>query len=245
MARLRYFEALLPILEQAMDSQAEIIGQVADRMAEVIAAGHLIYVFGATHAGILAEELFYRAGGLVPIVPIFGPGLTTNVRPATLTTQMERLSGYAELLLQASGLTPHDLLLIHSVSGRNTVAIELAEGARTRGVPVVALTNVATGQAMASRHPQGLRLIDLADYIIDNCGIVGDAVVQFEGLPQRVGPTSTVVGAALVNALVVETVDRLLARGLEPPVFRSANVDNSEVHNARWLVHYRQQLSYL
>lgn len=245
MPRLKYFAALLPILEQAMDSQAEVIGRVADRMAEVIAGGHLIYVFGATHAGILAEEMFYRAGGLVPVVPIFGPGLTPQVRPATLTTQMERLSGYAGLLLTASGLTPDDLLLIHSVSGRNTVAIELAEAAQAQGVTVVALTNVATGQAMASRHPRGIRLIDVADYVIDNCGLIGDAVVQFAELPQRVGPTSTVVGAALVNALVVETVVRLLAKGLEPPVFRSANVDNSEESNARWLAHYQNRLAYL
>jgi uncharacterized phosphosugar-binding protein len=222
-----------------------VIGQVAEQMADVIAAGHLIYVFGATHAGILAEELFYRAGGLVPMVPIFGPGLTPNVRPVTLTTQLERLSGYAELLLQASGLTQDDLLLIHSVSGRNTVAIELAEGGQARGVTVVALTNVETGRTTASRHPKGIRLIDVADYIIDNCGVVGDALVQFEGLPQRVGPTSTVVGAALANALVVETVAQLLARGLEPPVFRSANVDHSDTHNARWLERYRPQLSYL
>ena len=245
MSRLRYFKELLPVLEQARDSQADVIGQVADKMADVIASGHLIYVFGATHAGIIAEELFYRAGGLVPIVPIFGPGITTNVHPATLTSQMERLSGYAKLLLDASGIEENDFLLVHSVSGRNTVAIEMAEGARARGITVVALTSVTYSQSVPSRHPRGVRLMEVADYVIDNCGVVGDAVVQFDDLPQRVGSTSTVVGAALVNALVAETVARLLDRGQEPPVFISANLDGGEEKNQRWLNHYKDRLTYL
>lgn len=245
MARLKYFDELLPILERAIASQTDVICRVADLMADAIAQDRLIYVFGATHSGIIAEELFYRAGGLVPIVPIFAPGITTDVRPATLTSQMERLSGYADLLLDASGITADDLLLVHSVSGRNTVAIELAEGARERGTTVVALTSVTYSRSVRSRHPQGVRLMDVADVVIDNCGVIGDAAVAFDDLPQRVGPTSTVVGAALMNALVVETVGRLLERGIEPPVFVSANLDGGEERNRRWLTHYGKRLTYL
>jgi len=245
MSKLRYFEAMLPILNRAIETQSEVICRVADVMADTIAAGHLIYVFGATHAGMIAEEMFYRAGGLVPVVPIFGPGITTNVHPATLTSQMERLTGYAALLLDASGITADDLLLVHSVSGRNTVAVEMAEGARARGTAVVALTSVTYSKSVTSRHPKGLRLMEVADYVIDNRGVIGDAAVHLDGLPQPTGPTSTVVGAALVNALVVETVSRLLDRGLEPPVFISANLDGGDEKNQRWLDHYRERLSYL
>ena len=245
MSRLAYFEALLPILEQAMESQQRVIRDVAGRMADVIAADNLVYVFGAGHAGIMAEELCYRAGGLVPIVPIFAPGLTTTVRPLTLETKLERMTGYAALLLEECGITKDDMLIIHSNSGRNTVAIEMAEGARERGIIVVALTSVTHSQSVSSRHPKGYKLMDVADYVIDNCGVPGDAVVDFAGFSQSTGSTSTVVGTALLNGAVVETVHILLERGIEPPVFRSANLDHSDEHNQRLMKRYAGRLSYL
>jgi uncharacterized phosphosugar-binding protein len=244
-AQLEYFEAVMPILKRAIDSQTEVLRRVAQHMAEVIAGDHLVYIFGGGHAGLLSSELTYRAGGLVPIVPILAPGLTTTVRPLTLETKMERLPGYASLLLEECGLTRDDMLLVHSNSGRNTVAIELAEGARAQGTLVVALTNVAHSRNVSSRHPKGYKLMDVADLVIDNCGVLGDAVVSFPGFLQKTGPTSTVVGAFLLNAAVVETVRLLLEKGIEPPVFRSANLDGSDQHNQRLMARYSGRLTYL
>jgi uncharacterized phosphosugar-binding protein len=235
----------MPILQRAVESQEALLLDVAGRMADVVAAGRRIHAFGAGHAGILAEELFYRAGGLVPILPVFGPGLTLTTRPITLETALERLPGYAALLLEAQQTEPGDLLIIHSNSGRNTVAIEMGEGARARGLTVVALVNVAQCQSLPSRHPRGLRLTDVADLVIDNCGVVGDAAVTIPGVPVPVGATSTVVGAALLNAVVVECVRLLAERGVEPPVLRSANLDGSEAHNQRLWAQYRGRLNYL
>jgi uncharacterized phosphosugar-binding protein len=166
---MRYFAQIYEQLKRAEATQAPTIARAADALADILARGGLIYAFGGTHAGILSEELFYRAGGLAPIVPIFGPGLTTDVRPITLTSELERKSGYAEMLLNASGLTAADALIVHSVSGRNTVAIEMAEGAKTRGALVIVLTSVTYSLAVKSRHPQGVKLMDAADIVIDNC----------------------------------------------------------------------------
>lgn len=240
-----YFNDLLPILNRAFESQEEILHQAANKMADVIQNDHLIYVFGAGHAGIISEEMCYRAGGLVPIVPIFAPGLTVNTRPATLETDVERLSGYAALILRASKITSADLIIIHSNSGRNTVAIELAEEARKAGIYVIVLTSIAHSSSVTSRHPRGYKLMDLADIVIDNCGIPGDAICEIEGLDSRSGSTSTVVGAALMNALVVETAQLLQKRGVEPPIFRSANLDNSAESNQKWMDHYGSRLLYL
>lgn len=242
---LVYFDHLIPILQKAIKTQENVLKAVAEKMANVIADDHIIYVFGAGHAGIIAEEMFYRAGGLVPVVPVFAPGLVTFTRPATLETKLERLSGYATLLLDACKISDRDLLIVHSNSGRNTVAIEMAEGAQSRGIPVVALTSVAHSASVTSRHPSGLKLMNVADYVIDNCGVIGDAAVPLEGTDQYSGSTSTVVGAALMNALVVETAQTLLARGLETPIFRSANLDGSERSNQRWMDHYSSRLLYL
>lgn len=245
MSSFLYYETILTILDRAFQEQKETLHKAALMMADVISSGNLIYVFGAGHAAIIAEEMFYRAGGLVPVNPIFAPGLITSTHPATLETALERLTGYAALLFEAHQITPDDLLIIHSNSGRNTVAIELAEITRSRGVKVIALTSIAHSQAFPSRHPKGLRLMDVADLVLDNCGVVGDAAVELPGLPQRVGATSTVVGAALMNAVVVETIRILLERGQRPPIFCSANVDGGEAMNEYWLQHYRNKLTYL
>ena len=240
-----FYDLLLPILSRAFETQKDVLTRCAEKMADVIQKDHLVYVFGAGHAGIIAEEMCYRAGGLVPVVPIFAPGLTVNTRPATLETELERISGYAPLILQASRVTKDDLLIVHSNSGRNTVAIEMAEEARKMGTFVIALTSKAHSNSVTSRHPKGYKLMDVADVVIDNCGIPGDAIVEVEGVDARVASTSTVVGAALMNALIAETAAVLQSRGVEPPVFRSANIDNSAESNQRWMDHYGSRLLYL
>jgi len=233
------------ILETAIQTQEQNILQLAQWMTETIANDHLIYVFGAGHAGIIAEEMCYRAGSLVPTNAIFAPGLTLNTRPLTLETKLERLPGFAALIFEESGMQAGDLLVIHSNSGRNTVAIEMAETAKRYGVRVAALTSVAHSQSVSSRHPHGQKLMDVADLVIDNCGVPGDAVVAFKGFDQKSGATSTVVGAALMNAAICESVQLLVDQGLTPPVFRSANLDDSDAHNQKWMSHYAGRLIYL
>lgn len=245
MADLTYVAALRPVLERALATQHDIVLEVAARMAQVIAGDHLVYVFGVGHAGIVAEEMVYRAGGLVPINPIFGPGLTLDTRPLLLETDLERLSGYATLLLNHSGAQAGDMMIVHSNSGRNTVAIEMAEEAQRRGLVVVALVNVAQCTSIPSRHPRGIRLVDVADYVIDNCGVIGDAAVTLPGLAAPVGATSTVVGATLMNAVVVEATRMLLEQGIDPPITLSANIDGSDAHNQRVWAQYRGRLTYL
>lgn len=240
---LAYFEKVLEVISKAIDTQYKVIQEIASMMADIIQNNDLIYVFGAGHAGIITEEMTYRAGSLVPVVPIDAPGLTAYTRPATLETEMERLSGYARLLLNASGAHEGEMLIVHSNSGRNTVAIEMAEEAHKKKIKVVALTSVSHSQSVKSRHPKGLKLMDVADYVIDNCGIPGDAIVKIGN--EYAGSTSTVIGAALMNALIVETAQILYRRGKELPLFRSANLDGSKEVNKRWMDYYGKRLTYL
>lgn len=238
-----YFKYVLEVLNQAIESQSEMICKVAEVVADVIEKDRLIYVFGAGHASIIAEEMTYRAGSLVPTVPIYGPGLIVSTRPATLGTEIERLPGYANLLLNASGIKEGELIIIHSNSGRNTVAIEMAEEAKKRNITVVALTSVRHSKSVTSRHPRGFKLMDIADYVLDNCGVPGDAIVPVG--KNNSGSTSTVVGAALMNALIVESAQILQERGAKLPLFRSANLDGSEENNQYWMDYYGKRLLYL
>ena len=239
-----YLEAIIHLLQKVSQSQAEVIERAAQVIADAIQAEHLVYVFGPSHAGILTQELFYRAGGLVPVNPILPPGLTTDVRPITLTTKLERLPGFGAQIIAETPIEAGDILIVHSVSGRNAVAVEVAQGARERGAFVIAVTSLEYSRAVQPRQPGMRRLFEAADLVLDNCVPVGDALIELPGLPQRVGPASTVSGAAILNAVVVRAVELLFQRTGNAPVFISANIDGGDEHNQRWLEHYRGRLTY-
>lgn len=242
---MAYIEIVIRLLEQVRDTQADAMEAAALRLAETILADRLVYIFGASHAGILAQELFYRAGGLVPVNPILPPGLTTDVRPVTLTSRLERLPGLATQLLAEIPLQAGDVLIVHSVSGRNAVAVELAQGARERGVFVVALTSLAYSRSVSPRGAGMPRLYEVADLVIDDLAPPGDAVVEIPGLEQRVSPVSTVTGAAILHAIMARVVEILVARTGDAPVFVSANLDGGDERNRRWLERYAGRLLYL
>jgi len=239
-----YLEAIINLLQKVNQSQAEVIERAAQVIADAIQAEHLVYVFGSSHAGILTQELFYRAGGLVPVNPILPPGLTTDVRPITLTTKLERLPGFGAQIIAETPIEAGDILIVHSVSGRNAVTVEVAQGARERGAFVIAVTSLEYSRAVQPRQPGMLRLFEVADLVLDNCVPVGDALIELPGLPQRVGPASTVSGAAILNAVVVRTTELLIQRTGNAPIFISANIDGGDEHNERWLEHYRGRLTY-
>ena len=242
---MEYLDAIIQLLQQVRETQKEAIERAAQVIATAIQADHLVYAFGATHASLLAQELFYRAGGLVPVNPILPPGLTTDIRPATLTSKLERLPGFGAQILSETPMEAGDILIVHSVSGRNAVAVEIAQGARQRGVYVIAVTSLAYSRAIQPRQPGMPRLFETADLVLDDGAPLGDAMVKLAGQPQKVGPASTVTGAAIVNAIVVRTAELLLERTGEMPVFMSGNLDGGDAHNQRWMEHYRGRLTYL
>ncbi len=240
-----YLEIVIRLLEEVRATQGEAIEQAAQAVSAAILADHLVYVFGATHAGILAQELFYRAGGLVPVNPILPPGLTTDVRPVTLTSRLERMPGFGAQVLAETPVANGDVLIVHSVSGRNAAAVEIAQGARERGAFVIALTSLQYSQAVQPRSAGMPRLYEVADLTLDNRAPVGDAILELPGLAQKVGPVSTVTGAAILNAVAARAAQIIQERTGDPPVFMSANLDGGDEHNRRWLEHYRGRLTYL
>lgn len=224
---------------------AEKVREAARLLADALAGGHTAFAFGASHAFMVAEELVYRAGGLMLINPIFPHGMHLGVRPLTLTSQLERVVGLGRELLAQSPARAGDVLILHSNSGRNPVTIDMALLARERDIRTVAITALSYRGRESSRHPCGKLLADLCDVVIDNAVPYGDAVMELPGVATRVGPLSTLTGVAIANALVVETVRLLAERGREPPVFQSANVSGGEAANARLLERYRERIHYL
>ncbi|WPC18294.1 SIS domain-containing protein [Pediococcus inopinatus] len=206
---------------------------------------HSIYSFGASHAGILSEEMFYRAGGMMTINAIFGREVMLDRKPITFTSRMERLEGYGTALASTVNFKSDDILILHSVSGRNPVIIDLALAAKKLGVKIIGLTNITYSKSVTSRHSSGKRLFEVADIVIDNHGDIGDAACQLNGAPQKVGPTSTVIGAAILNTIIVEASQQLVERGKgDAPVFYSANLDGGDEKNKKLFAEYHDMIHY-
>jgi uncharacterized phosphosugar-binding protein len=229
----RYLTVANELVERLGSEEWPRIAAAADLLTEAIASGRMVHAFGSGHSHMLAEELFYRAGGLVRVRPILFEGLMLH-GSATLGTTLERLPGLAAALFADHPMDPGDVLIVASNSGSNAVTTELAMLARDHDVRTIAITSLRHATSSSARVSGGPRLHELADVVIDNGGAVGDAAVAIEGLATQVGPTSTVVGAAILDALVAEVVERLVARGIAPEVYASSNVAGGDAANDRY-----------
>jgi uncharacterized phosphosugar-binding protein len=240
----KYLESIREIIKTAAETQLPQMEKAAQLFAAAVLEKHSIFTFGTNHAGLLAQELFYRTGGLAVINCIRAPGVSLDVNPPTLTTDMERLAGYGKAIVDANPIGRGDVVLLHSVSGRNAVPIDVAIHAKNKGASTVCLCNMNTSQKVESRHQSGKNLYQVCDIVIDNCGHYGDAVLDMPGFPERVAPSSTAVGAAIFNAVTARTVELLLARGITPPVFISSNVPGGDGHNEKIMKEYAGQIHY-
>jgi len=241
----QYFAEIHRILTEVEETQLGPIQQTAEKIVETTLQKRNVYIFGSSHAGILAQEMFYRTGGLVIINPILAPALTLDVRPVTLTSSAERLEGYGQLIVDSANVEAGDLLIVHSVSGRNGVPIDVALRAKQLGAKVVAITNLAYSNQVSSRHSSGKRLCEVSDIVIDNCGCYGDAAIEVPQFAEKVSPTSTVIGAAILNAIVANVVEIFVKQDLDPPVFVSANMDGGDDYNQTMLSKYKSQIKYM
>jgi len=161
---------------------------------------------------------------------------------------LEKYEGYAEAILKSFHFGPHDAFIVISTSGIRPVVVEMALGAKRRGMPVIALLSRQHCERSAPAHSSGKKLIDVADVVLDNQCPPGDCVLELEGLKWRTGPASTVTGAAIINMLRCETASRLLARGIQPVVLPSHQMvgnTKSEEQMERFYEAYRKSLAHL
>jgi uncharacterized phosphosugar-binding protein len=242
----QYLRSVIGLLERIAAEEQPAVEAAARKMADAVQNGHNLWAFGCTHSSLPIQDLVYRAGGLMLINPIFGPGIAAmDTRPATLSSDIEKIPGYAQALIDNTPMKAGDVLIVVSVSGRNAVPIEMAELAQQRGVTVIGLTSRAYSGAVTSRHPSGKKMPDFADIVLDNKADKGDAVLSAEGMPQKFSPASGVTSIAILHALVSATIEELLRRGVTPPVYLAANVDGGKEYNARLLEQYKDRIFYL
>lgn len=220
----RYIEELQNVLARIKKEQIHAIEAAGQLIADTLVVGGVIHTFGTGHSHLIADEAFFRAGGIAAINPILDERLIF-LKGALESTRAERVAGFARSLIERENPGQSDAAIIISNSGRNLVPVEMALEMKARDIKVIAITSVEQSRASVALHSSGKRLFELADVTIDNCVPPGDALLALPGLRSRIGPSSTVAGAAIINSIMIEGVAETLRRGKEVPVLPSANID--------------------
>jgi len=239
-----YVEQIRRSLDQIEEREAERIRQAARRTAETIMQGGVIHLFGCGHSHILTEEVFYRAGGLAPIHPILVEPLMLH-EGAVRSSELERQNGLAASFMHNQDIRPGEVMIVLSTSGRNPVPVDVVQIAKAKGAYTIGITSLQYSQSQPSRHVSGKHLYDAVDLVIDNHAVKGDAVLTYPGVPVPFAPTSTVIGAVILNGIFAEAIVMMTDQGYEPPVFLSGNIDGADERNRQLIARYRDRISLL
>lgn len=219
---LEYLDAAEAILQRVRETQLGAITQAAEWCAEAIHKRSLVHLFGSGHSRMAVEEMFPRYGSFPGFHPLVELSLSNHHQVVGANGQrqamaIERMEGLGEPILRNFVLRDSDIMMIFSTSGNKGVVIDVALGAKARGLKVIAVLSREYAKLISSEHSSGKKLAEIADLVIDNCALPGDSMVTVPGVDVRVGPGSTIGNTAVVNSIKVLTAERLAALG-EPPL---------------------------
>ena len=229
---VRWIADASALLDRVASSQDEAIETASQWCADAIAADGLVHLFGTGHSRIPVEEMFPRYGSYPGFNPIVELSMTFHTQVVGANGQrqamyIERTPGLAEVILSNFRFGPRDVMIVFSASGLTAVPVEIARGARARGMRVIAVTSAAQSMPVGDEGVPS-RLLDEADLVIDLCTPEADAMCRVDGLDTPVGPGSTIAAVAIVNAIKVRTAELLVERGAMPPVITRASVVGAE-----------------
>jgi len=239
---LGYLDATVALMRKIEAEQRVNIEKAADLMVEAIAADRLIHVYGGGgHTTLVMGEMFFRAGGLANINPIMETGLSV-FNQALKYLELERCVNYGRSIMKYYRLERDDVLIIFHNIGINPATIDAAMEAKERGAKIIAVSSSRWQDQMPPehfiRHPSKKNLFDLADVCIDDYNEVGDCAVRVPGFDTPIAPNSNLIDFFIAHRLEIEAVKRCVARGIEPPVWRSANAPGGDESNARYVAKY-------
>ena len=238
-----YAAVLTDTIEYIRSTQRDRILSAAVLLSEAIGRGGMAYVFGCGHSHMLAEETFYRAGGLGCVCPVFYEPLMLH-KSASESSRLEKAEGLAEKVLEGCGIGEKDMLICASTSGVNAVPVEFADAVRKRGIPVVGISSDAY-LTQAAGNRLGKHLQEVCDVCIDNGAPHGDACLEPAGLGMKMTPVSTVASTYIINSVMAEAAQLLLDKGIKPPVYASGNVPGGAEKNRELIERYKGRIASL
>ncbi|GMQ62328.1 SIS domain-containing protein [Vallitalea maricola] len=237
----KYLDYVKKMLNDIEKTQKENIKEASNIISRCIQNKGILHVFSTGHSHMIVEEMFYRAGGLVQVNPILDPGLMQH-EGAIKSTKLERLSGYAEILIESVDFKENEPIIIISNSGINSVPIEMAMLAKEKGLNVIAITSIQTSSTIESRHESNKKLMDVADIVIDNCVPRGDTIIDVGSTDQKIGSVSSIAGIFIVQRLILDIVNNCYEEGKIPPIYTSANMPGGDEHNSKLIYEYKSRV---
>lgn len=245
----QYYEKVVAHIHSLAEEESNEICRAARLIANQVKQDKLVYVYGpGGHSNLGAQELFFRAGGLMHISAMLDEG-TLLSGGALRSMYIERTPGYGRIVVDDYGLAQGDLLIIVNAYGINSATIDAALEARQRGVKLIGVTSVrhakATPPEHPARHPSKKNLYELVDVVLDSKVEVGDVLVSIEGLEQKVAAVSTFANAFLLNSMTAKAVELLVKEGVKPPVWMSANATGGDEANNRFIDRFKGRIKKL
>lgn len=239
-----YYSKVLEQLDKQVNEEGTNIEKAAEYCANSVISDRLIHVFGCGHSQMFAMEVFYRAGGIVPVNALLIPHLALFPK-AKLSTIQERVENFTNQYLQLEDVDARDTMIIVSMSGRNAGVVDMALEAKKIGMKVVALVSMEFSESVTSRHSSGKMLFEVADVVIDIKCESGDAALSLEGVEDKFCGTSTVLGMTVMEMIIAQTVENCVEKGMVPPIYVSSNLDRGDEINAKHIEKYSKLITNL
>ena len=241
-----YLKNVTGKIEAIENAQAEHFRRAGGMIADAYQQDRLIHVYGGGgHTVMMVCEMFFRAGGLANVNPVYGHDISPLCQ-ALKYLEIERTTGYGACLIRYYDLKKDDLLIVFHNIGYNPTTIDAVEEAKARGAKIIAVSSSDWQKKLPRdhhiRHPNKKHLFEYADLAIDDMNPYGDADYYVEGFDVPVAPTSTMIDAFIAHRMVIEAVAEMKRRNLEPPIFRSANLPGGDEFNARLLEKYKPRV---
>ncbi|PWW28251.1 putative phosphosugar-binding protein [Cytobacillus oceanisediminis] len=244
-----YLDQVTAHLKRLHDEEMDGIGKAARMIADQIKEDKLVFAYGpGGHSNLGSQEIFFRAGGLMHVSAILDEG-TLLSGGAMRSMAVERTPGYGKIVIEDYGLQKNDLLIIINAYGINSATIDAALEAKRIGVKTIGVTSVEhasqTPADHPARHPSKKNLHELVDIVLDSKVGVGDAILEIEGLEQKVAAVSTFANAYLLNSVTAEAIQLLVEKGIKPPIWMSGNATGGDEWNAQFINRFKNKIKKL
>ena len=237
-----YFEKVEQLIKDINDQEDNNIKKAALLMYQAMRKELLVHVFATGHSHMFAEELFYRAGGLVQINPILIPPLMQH-EGAVRSTQLERKPGYAKQIFDELDIKKDEVFIIVSNSGINSVPVEFASIVKEHHHPLIVITSMEMTKKVNPRNNLNKKLYEFGDVVIDNHAPYGDGII--EKAYGRIGAVSSIAGNYIAQSLVLEVINLYEQDGLTPPIYLSSNTPGGDEHNRILFEKYQKRIKSL
>ncbi|WP_017381394.1 sugar isomerase domain-containing protein [Paenisporosarcina sp. TG-14] len=237
---ISYFTAIDSLMKKVFLEDKQAVKRIADEMTKRLSSGGIIQLFGCGHSHLIAQEPYYRSGGLVPVCPIFVEPLMLH-DGAIESSKNEKDPDFIHSFVGQLDIRPEDTVIVISTSGRNPVPIEVAMKAKEREAYTISIQSLCySGEKSHSKHISGKRLEDVVDDVLNTHVPIGDGLLETNGL--LYAPASSVIGNTLLHATFTSVIEKMIENGLEPPIFKSGNVDGSTEHNEQLVQKYKERI---